>query len=232
MARVPHAVRGKEAEAKVLVGQHRKQDDQHQPEPELRQRDADERAGRQEVIEPRILFHRCHDPDRDGDQEREDVGGAHQQDGVGQPLGDQADRALVAEIRKPQVKVQQVAHVGQVLNQEGAVEAVVVQQSGPIRGRHPGVAQQQVPWLLRQNLQDGEEDEGDDEQKRDRLQDAANDVFGHAPTLSPHPKRVKRSPGTEAPLAWADGPAPDGEKNYWLMYQSADWFIHQNSLPL
>src|SRR3982074_2115751 len=24
---------------------------------------------------------------------------------------------------------------------------------------------------------------------------------------SPHPKRLKRSPGTKAPLAWADGPA-------------------------
>ena len=27
---------------------------------------------------------------------------------------------------------------------------------------------------------------------------------------SPHPERLKRSPGTEAPLAWADGPAPLG----------------------
>jgi len=24
---------------------------------------------------------------------------------------------------------------------------------------------------------------------------------------SPHPERLKRSPGTKAPLAWADGPA-------------------------
>src|SRR6202158_5751836 len=30
--------------------------------------------------------------------------------------------------------------------------------------------------------------------------------------LSPHPERLKRSPGTEAPLAWADGPAPQGER--------------------
>ena len=29
--------------------------------------------------------------------------------------------------------------------------------------------------------------------------------------MSPHPERLKRSPGTKAPLAWADGPAPEGE---------------------
>ena len=28
--------------------------------------------------------------------------------------------------------------------------------------------------------------------------------------LTPHPERLKRSPGTDAPLAWADGPAPRG----------------------
>ena len=28
--------------------------------------------------------------------------------------------------------------------------------------------------------------------------------------VTPHPERLKRSPGTEAPLAWADGPAPQG----------------------
>ena len=28
--------------------------------------------------------------------------------------------------------------------------------------------------------------------------------------MSPHPERLKRSPGTEAPLAWADGPAQGG----------------------
>jgi len=28
---------------------------------------------------------------------------------------------------------------------------------------------------------------------------------------TPHPERLKRSPGTEAPLAWADGPAPQGD---------------------
>ncbi len=32
---------------------------------------------------------------------------------------------------------------------------------------------------------------------------------------SPHPERLKRSPGTKAPLAWADGPAPQrGEGDF------------------
>ncbi len=34
------------------------------------------------------------------------------------------------------------------------------------------------------------------------------DIHGWIIRPSPHPEHLKRSPGTEAPLAWADGPAP------------------------
>ena len=29
---------------------------------------------------------------------------------------------------------------------------------------------------------------------------------------TPHPERLKRSPGTKAPLAWADGPGERGRE--------------------
>jgi len=57
----------------------------------------------------------------------------------------------------------------------------------------------------------------------ERVVAAAHRVESPTPTLpspaseagklpTPHPERLKRSPGTKAPLAWADGPAPQGGK--------------------
>ena len=181
MAGIPHAVRRKDAKAEMLVRQDRQQDDQHQAEPELGQGDADEGPGGQEIVEFRILLDRGDDPDWNRDQQRKDVGRPHQQRGVGKPLGDQADGALVAEIGKAEVEVKQVAHVGEVLHEEGLVEAVVGQQAGAIGGRHPRVAQQQVPRFFGQQLEDGEEHERNHEQQGDRLQAAAYDVFDHGP---------------------------------------------------
>ena len=40
-------------------------------------------------------------------------------------------------------------------------------------------------------------------------------LIGLQALSSPHPERLKRSPGTEAPLPWADGPAPRWGRDYF-----------------
>src|SRR5262249_43523838 len=110
-----------------------------------------------DVVELRILLDRGDDADRDRQRQRQRVGREHQDGRVRQPLTDQLQRGLVAEVGSPQVEVDYVAQPDQILDGCGLVEAVVGEDPGSVCGGQIGPVEQLSPGVDRLQLEDHEQ---------------------------------------------------------------------------
>ncbi len=119
-----------------LVG---KEPDEKEPQPGQEHRVGDQSAHRHEVVRDPPLV-----PGRDLAQKHAEKGGqddgaGEQQDRVGEPFADDVDHRLAVVERVPEVPLEKIAQVVEVLEPDGAVQPQPLDQQLGVLRRHGGV---------------------------------------------------------------------------------------------
>ncbi len=119
------AARGRQARPpRDQVGQQHGEDhDQHQPDPEIGQRETQDRAGHDRLAARRVRPQPGIDAHRQTDQQRQDQGRHGQLHGRRHALEDQPHGGLAGQEAFAEVAVQRVAHESQILPPHRLVEA-------------------------------------------------------------------------------------------------------------
>ncbi len=107
-------------------------------------------------------------PDGQRDQDGQELGAAEHEEGGGQALQDEGVHVHPAHEREPPVAPEHGGEPAQVADEHGVVETVLGPEVGAHLGRHVGIGGQLLEGVARGQGQDGEEDQTDPEQDRDR----------------------------------------------------------------
>src|SRR6185436_15119655 len=91
---------------------------------------------------------------------------------------DQFSYRHVADERRAPVAGEYIAQPARVLDWHRLVESVVVAQTDDVLARQRGVNRIGCQWIARQ-LDDGEQDDGDKQEERERFDRATRDVAPH-----------------------------------------------------
>jgi hypothetical protein len=96
---------------------------EHQPEPEVRDRDAADCRHHEQAIGPAAIPGGGEKAQRHADTDRDQEARGGQREGVGQPCQQERHHRLAAEDRPAQVTPQDMSHVVEILHPERQIEA-------------------------------------------------------------------------------------------------------------
>src|SRR5262249_47220674 len=119
------------------------------------------------------------DPDRDGEDDRDDQGGDGESDSGRQPLTDQPGDRAVGEDRRAAVALEEPADPGAELDEERPVEAELVVDAGDVLGRRV-VTGDDGGGITRRDVEEREDEQGHHPHHGDGGQEPAEEVDGHA----------------------------------------------------
>src|SRR5437899_2755947 len=155
----------------------REHEDQHEPQPEPGDREAEQGHGLRDVVPPAVHLHRRDDAGRNADEQGDERGGETQGQRVGQPLEvELADREPVVE-GLAELPLEGVLHEGHVLHGPRAVQAPLLTNPVQIFGACAGFRHERnrVP----REPDDPEDRRPQDPERDEAVEDAPDDELRH-----------------------------------------------------
>ena len=157
---------------------------QHDPDPERREAEADERDGADDMVGRPIPPGRGDRCKRYRDHDREQGPEPDEPEGDGQALDDEATGRDAVEERRAQIPVHETGEKAPVLGRQRLVEPPFLMEKGDaLRGRPR--AEHRPRRVARDEMDEEEDEEGDPEGNRDHVQQAPGSVAGEAHLFMP-----------------------------------------------
>src|SRR2546425_5570635 len=156
---------------------HGEHEDQHEPEPEAGDRQAEQGDALGDVVPPRVHLDRRDDAGRNADEQGDEGRGETESQRVGQPLEVQlADREPVVE-GLAELSLEGVLHEGGVLHGPRAVESPLVTDPVEILGAGAGFGHQR--YRVAREPDDDEDRPAQDAERDEAVQNAPDDELTH-----------------------------------------------------
>jgi hypothetical protein len=108
------------------------QEDQHEPDPEVRQREAEDRARHDRAPDKRVRLQPGEHPERNPDEDREHEARQRELEGRRQALQDDVDGGRIVDERAPEIAVQRVPHEHAELPPQGLVKPEALGDGHPL----------------------------------------------------------------------------------------------------
>ena len=153
--------------------------DEEQPGEERRQREADERQRAGDLIEDRVGPRGGKDADRNGDQDRQDLRRADDEQRRRQPLQDQLVDVHAADEREAPVALRHRRDPAHVAHRHRVIEPELGAQSGAHFRRHGRIGGQLLERIAGRQRQHREQHDADAEQARDGDEEAPDQIVPH-----------------------------------------------------
>src|SRR6266508_228706 len=152
-------------------------EDQHEPQPEPGDREAEQGDALRDVVPPAVHLHRRDDAGRHADEQRNERGGEAQSQRVGQPLEvELADREPIVE-GFPELPLEGVLHEGHVLHGPRAIQSPLLADPIEIFGACAGFRHER--HRIPREPDDEKDRRAQDEERDDAVEDATDDELQH-----------------------------------------------------
>src|SRR5439155_25458736 len=178
--------------------------DQQESHPELRDRVSDHAKETHDVVDPAAAIERRNDTEGHTDPDLQDQREDSELEGRWKSFQEESERRLVVLKGLPKIAPEHVHQPVHVLHRQGLVEPVEVPERGDVRLGDVGRAERvETHWVTWRKPRDREDDDGDPEQRGNRVQDAPDDVFAHRFSVTSGPAMTGGAPRSGAPpCAW------------------------------